>query len=80
MNEKNNSKGGDSYCLPSTKRLVKLLLQLSGSDDALPETAPWDAVVIGGGPAGLTAACRLSFQGLKVAWWSPKTALVRPQV
>ena len=56
----------------------QLLQQLSGSDDAASDTAPWDAVVIGGGPAGLTAACRLSFQGLKVALVEPKDSFGSP--
>ena len=56
----------------------QLLQQLSSGDDAASETASWDAVVIGGGPAGLTAACRLSFQGLKVALVEPKESFGSP--
>ena len=38
----------------------------------------FDAVVMGGGPAGLTAACRLSFQGLQVALVEPKQSFGSP--
>ncbi len=38
----------------------------------------FDAVVLGGGPAGTTAACRLSFQGLRVALVEPKAVFGAP--
>ena len=56
----------------------QLLKCLSSGEDVLPAATLWDAVVIGGGPAGLTAACRLSFQGLKVALVEPKQSFGSP--
>ena len=56
----------------------QLLQHLSSSNEAATENAAWDALVIGGGPAGLTAACRLSFQGLKVALVEPKASFGSP--
>ncbi|MEE2645373.1 MAG: NAD(P)/FAD-dependent oxidoreductase [Myxococcota bacterium] len=42
------------------------------------ETVEVDTVVLGAGPAGTTAACRLAFQGLKVALVEPKTSFGAP--
>jgi dihydrolipoamide dehydrogenase len=41
-------------------------------------TAAVDAVVLGGGPAGATAACQLSFRGLSVVLVEPKTLFGAP--
>lgn len=42
------------------------------------EPVEFDAVVLGAGPAGTTTACRLSFQGLRVALVEPKTSFGAP--
>ena len=65
---------------PANFQLLQQASRMSDSSTAANGAAEqeFDAVVMGGGPAGLTAACRLSFQGLQVALVEPKQSFGSP--
>ena len=65
---------------PANFQLLQQANRISASSVAANGAAEeeFDAVVMGGGPAGLTAACRLSFQGLQVALVEPKQSFGSP--
>ena len=61
---------------PANLQLLQDVQKRAASEDSTPSTV--DVAVLGAGPAGATAACRLSFQGLKVALIEPKSRFGAP--